>query len=217
MISRCGSQVVLPRVDVLCRISLHGAALGGKPPCVRGRLCGGLMPAVLITLAHLSVWSTTSFLNSAGVIGIGEAPSSSIRACSLGFFSTVFDRRIELGDHVGRGAFWHRDAVDDIGLIAGHGFGDGRNVREAGGTRLVSATPSARSLPDLTWPIGPGRLSKAECNWPPSTSTSAGAVPRYGTWTMLMPVIDLSSSPDICGEVPTPPDPKLSLPGLALA
>jgi hypothetical protein len=34
---------------------------------------------------------------------------------------------------------------------------------------------------------------------------------------MLMPVIDFSSSPDICGEVPTPPWPKFILPGLALA
>ena len=72
-------------------------------------------------------------------------------------------------------------------------------------TRLGAVTPSARSLPDLMWPIEPGRLSNTDCSWPPSRSVSAGAVPRYGTWTMLMPVIDLSSSPDMCGEVPTPP------------
>ena len=54
------------------------------------------MPAVLITLAHLSVWSATSLLNSAGLIGIGAAPSSSMRACSLGFFSTVLTAALNL-------------------------------------------------------------------------------------------------------------------------
>ena len=45
----------------------------------------------------------------------------------------------------------------------------------------------------------------------------AGAPPRYGTFTMLTPVIILNSSPATCSVEPTPDEAKLSTPGLALA
>src|SRR5262249_61719309 len=44
----------------------------------------GLMPAVLITLAHFSVSSAMSFSNSVGVMGIGTSAKSASRAFILG-------------------------------------------------------------------------------------------------------------------------------------
>ena len=48
-------------------------------------------------------------------------------------------------------------------------------------------------------------------------SISAGAEPRYGTWRMSTPVMNLKSSAARCDVDPIPPDAKFSLPGLALA
>ena len=48
-------------------------------------------------------------------------------------------------------------------------------------------------------------------------SVSAGPSPRYGTWTMLISVIILKSSPETWVANPMPPDAKLISPGWALA
>src|SRR6476661_8530244 len=78
--------------------------------------------------------------------------------------------------------------------------------------------PTPRSRPDLIAASGPpGRLPTLNGNCPPITSASAGAAPLYGTCTMSMCVIDLSNSIERCGDAPTPDEPKLSLPGFALA
>ena len=55
------------------------------------------------------------------------------------------------------------------------------------------------------------------CTCPPTRSVTAGAEPRYGTWTRSTPVIALNSSPARCGVVPLPEEAMLILPGLALA
>ena len=80
---------------------------------------------------------------------------------------------------------------------------------------LVTARP--RSLPDLTCSAQVGMLSNITCTWPEIISVSAGAPPRYGTCTMLIPVSILNSSPDMWMVEPLPDDAMLSLPGLAFA
>src|SRR5205085_11601888 len=83
--------------------------------------------------------------------------------------------------------------------------------------RVVVVTASARSLPALMYSIDEGIEANITCTCPPSRSVSAGAPPRYGTWTMLTPAIILNCSPDTWGGVPLPPDAMLTLPGLAVA
>jgi len=53
--------------------------------------------------------------------------------------------------------------------------------------------------------------------WPAMMSVRIGAVPLYGTCTMLVPVSFISITPVRCEAVPTPCDAKLALPGLALS
>jgi hypothetical protein len=50
-------------------------------------------------------------------------------------------------------------------------------------------------LPDLICSMDAGRLSKADCTWPLSRSVTIGAEPRYGTCCMLIPAVNLNSSP----------------------
>jgi len=78
-------------------------------------------------------------------------------------------------------------------------------------------TASARSLPALTYSIEAGKGSKPTCTCPARRSISAGPLPRYGTWIMLVPVIIINSSPNRWGGLPVPGDAMLSLRGLALA
>jgi DNA-binding transcriptional LysR family regulator len=80
-----------------------------------------------------------------------------------------------------------------------------------------SATLLNRDLPERRYSIDWGIVSNITWTWPPSRSISAGAPPRYGTWSMSMPAIILNSSPSTWSELPLPLDAKLSLPGLALA
>src|SRR5512140_2912093 len=49
------------------------------------------------------------------------------------------------------------------------------------------------------------------------TATIAGAAPLYGTWMILRPTIDLSTSPARWFPVPLPDDAKLICPGFDLA
>ena len=49
------------------------------------------------------------------------------------------------------------------------------------------------------------------------TSDSAAAAPLYGTCTISIPAFILKSSMERCGDAPTPEEPKLTLPGCALA
>ena len=83
--------------------------------------------------------------------------------------------------------------------------------------RLAVVTASARSLPALTYPIEDGIGSNVTCICPPSKSVSAGPMPRYGTWTRLIPAIIWNSSPATWPGLPLPCDAMLSLRGLALA
>ncbi len=52
---------------------------------------------------------------------------------------------------------------------------------------------------------------------PVATSVTAGAAPRYGTCSTLVPAIMFISSPANCCGLPTPEEENDSLPALALA
>src|SRR5262249_3814481 len=54
------------------------------------------------------------------------------------------------------------------------------------------------------------------CTWPARRSVSAGVVPRYGTWIMSIPVMNLNSSPATWCTDPMPAEAMLTLPGLDL-
>ena len=55
------------------------------------------------------------------------------------------------------------------------------------------------------------------CASPAATAMSAGAAPLYGTCVMLMPAIILNSSPARWPVPASPEEPKLIVPGFALA
>src|SRR5258708_9396137 len=65
------------------------------------------------------------------------------------------------------------------------------------GPGAADVTARGRSLPVRTNSIEAGSGSIITCTCPASISTSAGAAPRYGTCTMLMPVSILSSSANV--------------------
>src|SRR5690348_2709993 len=83
--------------------------------------------------------------------------------------------------------------------------------------RASMPAPIARIAPDLASGIAVGVASNAMLIWPPTRSVSIGAEPRYGPGVMLRPpASDLHSSPHRCRIEPTPEEPKVYLPGLAL-
>ena len=84
----------------------------------------------------------------------------------------------------------------------------GRFRRESG---------SARTWPALTYSIDEAEVPNMTWTCPLSRSVTAAATLRYGTWTILMPVMALNSSPLTWGVLPLPGDAMLILPGLALA
>ncbi len=83
--------------------------------------------------------------------------------------------------------------------------------------RVAVVTASGRSLPPLMYSIAAGTVLNTSCTWPPSRSASAGPNPRYGTSSMSVPVCILKYSLDAWSGPPAPPDPTLTLRGLALA
>ena len=79
--------------------------------------------------------------------------------------------------------------------------------------RTALVTPSAFSLPLLMCGIADGRLSNITSMLPPIRSISAGPEPRYGMWTMKVPVMVLNSSPARWMLVPLPELAMFSRPG----
>src|SRR5262249_42348120 len=83
------------------------------------------------------------------------------------------------------------------------------------GLRCAPAIASARNARDGG---GGGRVASGSLTTgtpPATTATSMGAVPRYGTCTILASVSSLNNSTSKCGAVPNPCEPQLTLPGLA--
>src|SRR5262249_60545683 len=83
--------------------------------------------------------------------------------------------------------------------------------------RVAVVTPSARSLPVLTYSSDAATVLNVACTCPLIASVSAGASPRYGTWTTLIPVINLNSSCARWLVEPTPYDATVIFAGLAFA
>ncbi len=83
--------------------------------------------------------------------------------------------------------------------------------------RLALATASGRNVPDLIWLITSSGLIGMNVRRSPIRSVMAGAPPLYGTCSTSMPADSLSISPARWPELPLPAEPKLSLPGSALA
>src|SRR5580658_6550228 len=69
--------------------------------------------------------------------------------------------------------------------------------------RVAEVTANGLILPARIYSTEIGTLSNITCARPAIRSAIAGAPPRYGTWTMLTPVIILNSSPATCCAVPT--------------
>src|SRR3954454_17956936 len=79
------------------------------------------------------------------------------------------------------------------------------------------ATPSPRTVPPAICACAVVAIENIICTLPAITALSAELASRYGTWTMLTPVMALNSSPPRCGGVPIPDDAYLSWPGLDFA
>ena len=78
-------------------------------------------------------------------------------------------------------------------------------------------TASAFTRPARTCVSEEARLSNISWICPPMRSCIAGAAPLYGMCVICTPASDLKSSPARWPALPVLPEPKLSLPGLALA
>ena len=90
-------------------------------------------------------------------------------------------------------------------------------ISGATATRFSEAMPSDLILPARTCGSIEAGVSIIMLIWPPIRSCSAGAVPLYGTCTILIPVVDISNSVVRCAAAPMPLDANVSCPGLAFA
>src|SRR5213078_4148208 len=96
--------------------------------------------------------------------------------------------------NLGRGVAGRADPIERRGLIARERLGHGRQVRQRVGAG--QARPgSPRHGPALTYSIEEPSEGNSTSIWPAIRSVSAGALPRYGTWTRVTPAIILNSSP----------------------
>ena len=93
------------------------------------------------------------------------------------------------------------------------------SVGSSGNTteRLLLVTPMPRNWPLRMYGDSTSTLSIAASSRPPSRSGITAPVPLYGTYSMSMPALRLSSSPaSRCSEPGVEPA-HVSLPGFALA
>ena len=77
--------------------------------------------------------------------------------------------------------------------------------------------PNALMRPARTCGIIDEGVSMRICISLLASACVAGAVPLYGTWFNLMPVVSISSSVVRCAAAPMPLEPNEIEPGLALA
>jgi hypothetical protein len=116
----------------------------------------------------------------------------------------VDDRGVELGDDRGRGLRRSRDRVPGIGDEVGDTrLDEGRDLGQQwgalfGGDRQDAGAPALVELEAIS--------ANIRSTWLEIRSLIAGAVPRYGTCSILMPVLVLNSSAVRCEVVPVPCD-----------
>src|SRR5262249_25149224 len=154
------------------------------PISVADETHSALMPANLITLAHFSVSSAMSLPKSVGVIGVPAPPKVlARRAFILGFTRPALISHLILLI-IPTGALL--EAPTPYHPLASYPVTNSPTVGTSGSTsdRAAVVTAKARSFPVLTYSIDSGAPPNTTCTCPPSRSVSAGAPPRYGTWTM---------------------------------
>ena len=101
----------------------------------------------------------------------------------LGIGEGRVDFLVELVDDLGGRVPGRADAEPGARFVARHEVGD-LGTSGSASERVAVVTASARSLPARMYSIDDGMVSKPTCTCPPSKSVSAGASPRYGTWTI---------------------------------
>src|SRR5687767_5829406 len=99
------------------------------------------------------------------------------------------------------------------------GMPDSTNVGTWGRifTRFAAVTASARILPDFTCGCADSTVETEALISPEMRLMNAAPEPLNSTCCMSTPAVCLNSSAVMCGLVPTPGEPNVSCPGLALA
>ena len=72
---------------------------------------------------------------------------------------------------------------------------------------LAPVVASARTRPDFTNGVVEIMLLNSTWMFPAMRSTSEGAELLYGMWVILVPVMSVNSSPQMCPKPPTPEEP----------
>src|SRR5262245_20663376 len=144
--------------------------------------------------------------NSPGAIGDGTAPTPNRPFCTPG------DEKMRLtsaasSSTIGRGTPAGaktpcQDVASKPGSVAATG---GTPGAVALGSVLVTA--SARIVPAFTCGQASVMLSKARSIRPPPSAFMTSATLRYGTCTILVPVLSWNNSAARCVEVPAPDEP----------
>ena len=83
--------------------------------------------------------------------------------------------------------------------------------------RLSPLTAMMRTRLDSISGVAVRMLTNINCTSLPSSATSAGAAPLYGTCVMSIFAVVFTISPPRCAPPPPPDEPKLSTPGFAFA
>ena len=120
----------------------------------------------------------------------------------------------------GRCAGRKMDAAPRDRAVAGDaGFGDRRQFRQRLRPMLAaySRAPAGDRCACAGNYHGKNGTEKINCTWPPITSTTAGAIPRYEMCVGRVCVMNLKSSPARCEPLPVPVEPKLSDSGRSVA
>src|SRR5260370_31200517 len=172
----------------------------------------GCAPENLITLAHLSVSCAMSLVYSLGERASTRPPKSAMRACTTGSARASLISRLSVS-MISAGVLFGAP-MPAHALVSNPGT-KSPTVGMSGSAcrRAAEVTARGRSLPALMCSMEDGRLSNMTCTCPPMRSVSADGAPRYGTCSMLTPVIILNSSPVTCATEPLPAEAKLISPG----
>src|SRR5712691_1299645 len=202
-------------------LAAHHDAVGARPGEIGtdrlARHQSALTPAVSMTFAHLAISASRNCAACSGLPPIGSMPiwpKRSLMPDSLVAFAVSAERRLTTSRGVPAGARNSTQVDDSIG-------GPPASVRVgtsgAPWMRFAENMASERIFPPRT--CGISVLGTSTRTWISFAikAVSAGAVPLYGTCTMSMPAVCFSSSVVRCAAAPMPEEPKLILPGLALA
>src|SRR6185369_1338777 len=137
-----------------------------------------LILASRITGPHLSISDFRKAASSPGVVPRGVAPRSSKRDLTLGCARAALVSALSLA-MISGGVFTGTKKPNQL-ETSKPGTPDSAIVGISGttATRSLVVTASARTAPDLTWPMTDGMLSKETSTRPGSRSLIASAPPR---------------------------------------